>query len=462
MLASLRVPNEMIRVQSSGFRVQGECLEPTTPNPERQKALKQALSILHISAADRAGGSARAASRIHEGLKRSGVQSRMLVGWKYGKEQDVALVGSRPVRIFDRLCNKAADWLSLQYLFLPSSRLLPFHRWVREADVIQLYNTHGGYFSHTILPALSRVRPVVWRLSDMWPMTGHCAYSFDCERWKTGCGSCPILSDYPELRHDRTALLWRIKQRVYHRSRLTLVAPSKWMAELARESPLLRAFPVHVIPNGLDTDVFHPVARSMARETLGIHPDRRVVLFSAQFLVDRRKGLSLLTQALERIRATQHGNLELLMMGQGADGWSPPIGLPVRRLGSIEDDRLLAMVYSAADGFVLPTLADNLPNSVLQSMACGTPVVSFRVGGVPEVVRHLETGYVAAYQDIEDLAHGIASLLEDAPLRARLGQQARAMIEAGHTLDAQAKRFIALYQQALEQVHAERVNGHGI
>ncbi len=414
-------------------------------------------SVLHISAWDNFGGSGRSAHRVHVGLKRLGVRSRMLVGWKAMEREadgDIELLGGR-LRFADQFFNRVTDRLSLQYLAAPSSALLPYRRWVREADVIQLYNAHGGYFSHTVLPVLSRRRPVVWRLSDMWPMTGHCTYSFECERWKTGCGSCPILSDYPALRRDRTALLWRVKQRLYRRSRLTIVSPSRWMAGLARQSPLLREFPQHVIPNGLDTEVFHPIAKSVAREALGVQPNRRVVLFGAHFISERRKGGQWLTQALERLRQEGRSDIELLVMGRTLEPDATSLRFPMRDLGPIRDDRLLATVYSAADVFILPTLADNLPNGILESMACGTPVVSCNVGGVPELVRHLDTGYLARPRDADDLAKGIQLLLDDPDVREAMGRRGREIVEREHTLELQAKRFLALYEEAAALHRAE-------
>ena len=171
------------------------------------------LNVLHISTTDNSGGSGRSAYRVHSGLKHLGVRSRMLVGLKVTHDKDVLPIANNGFNAAaDRFFGRALGRLSLQYLFFPSSFGLLGHQWFKEADIVQLYNTHGNYFSHTVLPWLSRRRPVVWRLSDMWPMTGHCAYSFDCERWRTGCGICPILSDRPELYRDTTATLWKIKK----------------------------------------------------------------------------------------------------------------------------------------------------------------------------------------------------------------------------------------------------------
>ncbi len=409
------------------------------------------LTVLHISTADNIGGSGRSAYRVHTGLRRLGVRSRMLVGLKTTDDEDVDLIATRRFWMLDRAVGKVVDSFSLQHLFYPSSFFLPRRQWFKEADVVQFYNTHGSYFSHTVLPILSRRKPLVWRLSDMWPMTGHCAYSFDCERWKTGCGSCPILSDYPALSRDTTALLWRVKRWLYDHSSLTIVAPSSWIAGLAKESPLLGRFPTHVIPNGLDTEVFRPVQKEAAREVLGIGGNRRVVLFSTQFVTDRRKGGSLMQEALERLALFGMSNVTLLIVGAGVSRWEATVPIEVKQLEHVNNDTMMAAVYSAADVFVLPTLAENLPNGVIESMACGTPPVTFNVGGCVDAVRHMETGYVAAYKDADDLTRGIRLLLSDDDVRMRLGRRGREVVEAEYSLELQARRYIGLYLAMLSE-----------
>ncbi|HKO61678.1 MAG TPA: glycosyltransferase family 4 protein [Pyrinomonadaceae bacterium] len=417
----------------------------STSTLNRRVADPANLSVLHISTADNVGGSGRSAYRVHTGLRHLGARSRMLVGQKVTADPDVRLIAGPGFQAADRFFDRVLGRLSLQYLFYPSSFYLPRHQWFKEADVVQLYNTHGNYFSHTALPMISHRRPVVWRLSDMWPMTGHCAYSFDCERWQTGCGSCPILSDPPELYRDTTATLWRIKKWIYARSNLTIVAPSRWIAELAAKSPLLSRFDVQVIPNGLDTKIFAPGPREDARRSLQIGQAERVIMFSAQLITDRRKGGHFIRAAIERLAASE-GNLTVLIVGKGGEETDLPSSVRKRVIGTIRDDRELATAYSAADVFVLPTLAENLPNGVLESMACGTPPVTFDVGGCRDAVRHMETGYLATYSDPDDLTEGIRLLLNDEELRHRLGRRCREVATSEYETDLQAKRFFSLYQ----------------
>jgi glycosyltransferase involved in cell wall biosynthesis len=383
------------------------------------------LNVLHISDSDADGGAAHAAFRMHRGLQALGHGSRMLVGRKLTPSPDV-----RPIkrhlgwRIADRLCGEVFDRFGLQYVLYPSSFGVARDPWFRASDVVQLHNTHGSYFSHSALPALSRRKPVVWFLHDQWAFTGHVAYSFDCERWRDGCGTCPYLAEYPALQRDTTAALWRWKRRVYARSRLTVVAPSRWLAGLARESPLLSRFPVHVVPNGVDLEIFRPGDRRALKRELALDPDRPVVLFVASDAADRRKGGHLVREIVERA-----GHPQLLTMA-----------------GDVHGEVEVAKRYAAADVFLLPSLADNLPNTAVESIACGTPVVAFDVGGVSDVVRHGETGWLA--RDVQDLAEGIRTLPGNEELRAR----ARAVAEAEFSIELQARRLAGLYTELVSRV----------
>lgn len=404
------------------------------------------MNILHISTEYNLGGSGRAAYRVHAGLKKRGHISRMLVATQVTGVTDVGPIWRNlPWRAADWAAKRVTEALSLQYLFLPSSWNLLRHPWFREADIVQIYNTHGGYFSHSILGVASRMRPVVWRLSDLWPFTGHCCYSYECDRWKTGCGSCPLLSDDPPLRSDRTALLWRIKRRLYASSKVNLVAPSRWIAGLAAESPLVGHWPIHIIPNGIDLEIFRPISRAAAREIFGLPPDEPTVLFSSVETKAYRKGGSFLIEALTRLRGLMKRSFRLFVVGHDAHEWEGVVPVPVTSVETVKDDHLLAAMYSAADVFVHPALADNLPNGVLESLACGTPVVAFDVGGVSEAVRPMETGYLARYKDSEDLARGIGRILEDPDLSARMGVTCRLVAESEYGLNLQADRFERLY-----------------
>ncbi|MFO0716520.1 MAG: glycosyltransferase family 4 protein [Nitrospira sp.] len=408
------------------------------------------MNILHLSTEYNLGGSGRAAYRIHSSLLRRGHTSRMLVsGLVYGVPEAGPIWRSLPWRAGDWFARSLTEALSLQYLFLPSSWALLRHPWFRTADVVQLYNTHGGYFSHSVIGVASRRKPFIWRLSDMWPLTGHCCYSYECDRWKTGCGTCPLLSDEPALRKDRTALLWRAKQRIYAGANVTLVAPSRWIAGIAAQSPLVKHWPVEVIPNGLNLTVFRPVRKAAAREVLGLPQDEAVILFSSVETKAYRKGGTFVTEAVHALKGKTRTPFRLLVVGNRASEWERALDVPVTTINAVKDDHLLATLYSAADVFLHPALADNLPNGVLESLACGTPVVAFDVGGVGEAVRPMETGYLARDKDAQDLAAGLQRLLDDDDLRRRLGIRCRAVAEAEYDMELQTQRFEALYQRVL-------------
>jgi glycosyltransferase involved in cell wall biosynthesis len=401
------------------------------------------LNVLHISESDAAGGAGRAAYRLHRGLNDMGHRSRMLVGRKVTGDADVRpLKRNVAWRAFDRAVGSSLDALSLQYVFYPSSFGVLADSWFRSASVVQLHNLHGSYFGFTALPAISRRRPVVWQLHDQWGMTGHVAYSLDCERWRHGCGACPYLHEYPRLKRDTTAQLYRLKDRVYRRSRLHLVVPSRWLADLVRASPLLSRFPVHRIPTGIDIDVFTPGDGDDSRRRLGLPLDRRIVFFASTDLNERRKGLDLLVDAVRRLDDPPL----LLVAGDGA-----VVGAETRTLGAVTDERTLADAYRAADVFAVPTLADVLTQTAPESIACGTPCVAFDHGGVTDVVRHLETGYQARFGDVDDLARGLATLLGDAGLTERLSRRCREVAEAEFAADVQAQRYAALYEELVAE-----------
>ncbi len=391
------------------------------------------MNVLQISESDAGGGAARTALRLHRELRRSGHAARMLVGRRQTADGDVRLLKRGPGwRAADRACSSLLDPLGLQYVLYPSSFGVAGDPWFRQADVVQLHNTHGSYFSHTALPFLSRRKPVVWFLHDQWALTGHVAYSLDCERWRHGCGSCPYLAEYPALPRDTSAALWRWKRTVYRHARLTLVTPSRWLAQLAGESPLLRRFRIEVVPNGVDLSVFRPAPRPT---------DRPTVLFAAADLADRRKGASVLREALARL-----GDLDFDLAVAG--GRPPDLGRPVRALGRL-DEPGMAAAYAAADVFVLPSLAENLSNALVEALACATPCLAFDVGGNPDLVRHGKTGLLVPPGDAGALAASLRRLLSDAELRGRLGDGARRLAERELSIELQARRLAALYGELL-------------
>jgi glycosyltransferase involved in cell wall biosynthesis len=317
----------------------------------------------------------------------------------------------------------------------------------QEADVVNFHGLHGQFFSYLALPTLTADKPSVFTVRDMWPLTGHCAVSFDCERWRTGCGKCPYPEAPPALPsgRDGTRLEWKLKRWAYRHSRMTVVALSTRSAEQLKQS-MLGHLPICHIPNGVDTEAYRPLDPAMCRATLDIPSGKKVLLFAAGHLDRRHKGGGPLLQALHGLPPALQKDLVLLLMGEGGEGLTGATDLDVRDLGFIGGARLKAVAYGAADLFVLPTFGEGLPNVLLESMACGTPMVSFDVGGVPDLVRPGVTGYLAAPANVDDFRRGILMLLEDAAGRAAMGQRCRDIAVKEYDAAYEVERYIELYR----------------
>jgi glycosyltransferase involved in cell wall biosynthesis len=403
------------------------------------------VNVLHISESDAGGGAGKSARSLHDGLRNEGVRSRMLVGRPLTGDPDVRSVKRHSGwRALDRAAGTVTDALSLQYAFYPSSFGLVRDPWFRDADVLQLHNLHGSFFAFPALRLLARRKPTVWWMQDMWPLTGHVAYSYECERWRTGCGDCPHLHEYPGLRSDRTAALWRLKRWTYRPLGPTLVVSSRWLESVAADSPLLGHFERHLIPNGVDLDFFRPVPREEALERLGVAARFPTVLV---FDGERRKGADLVPEILARA-AAEGQQLSVLVAGRRSS-WRVPAELEAVELGVIADEARLAAAYAAADVFLFPTLADNLPNAILECLACGTPLVSSDVGGVPDAVTHEESGFLAPVGDVDAFARGLAHVLGEPERLARMRAAARRRAEERFDVRRQTKSFLELYGHLL-------------
>jgi glycosyltransferase involved in cell wall biosynthesis len=282
----------------------------------------------------------------------------------------------------------------------------------------------------------------------MWSFTGHCAYSYDCDRWKIGCGSCPYPDIYPAIRRDSTSIEWKLKNWIYSKSNLTIITLSHWLTEQAKASMLSR-FPIHHIPNGIDTDAYQPLDRHLCKAVLGIPQNKKVLLFGADSLKDKRKGGDLLFNALQQLPQSLKAEVLLLTFGNGSEAITAKLGIPTIGLGYISSDRLKSMAYSAADLFIFPTRADNLPLVLQESMACGTPMVSFDIGGVPDLVRPMVTGYLAKPEDAKDFCNGIVELLENEQLQQTMSVNCRTIALTEYSLELQAERYIKLYKEIL-------------
>ena len=415
-----------------------------------------ALKITHFSTSDLEGGSARSAKRIHDGLRMAGFDSRMLVGSNESDDLNISTVaGTKLLAGCDKWANIILQKVGLQYYFVPSTRRMLTHPWTQDADVFQLFNIHGGYFDPMALQVLHRRAPIVWRLSDLWSMTGHCAYPGSCERWKSGCGHCPDLATYPPIGWDTTRMLWRRKAKAYGECAMTVVAPSYWAEDSARQSPLFAQARIVRIPNGVDTKRFRPIERDAARKELGITDRRTGILFAAHVAFDNpRKGTDILFQALNKMGPRD--DIVLLVAGRDSDKWVGRVPIDVLPLGYLRDDDQIAAANAAADIVVLPSTVENLPNTAIEALASKRPVVAFDVGGMSDAVQHEKTGLLCPIIDSEALAIALARVSDDPEMRARLGENGRNLVECEFSIEQEVSRFSSLYVELVSRSNTLR------
>jgi glycosyltransferase involved in cell wall biosynthesis len=406
------------------------------------------MKILHINQSDISGGAAIAGYRLHQGLLEQGIESKLLVGNATLNSDCIATV-PRKQRIENQL-HRFTSRLGLNYINLLSSFDIPKHKFYRHADILNFHNLHTGYFNYLAIPKLTETKPAIFTLHDMWSFTGHCAYSYDCERWKTGCGKCPYPSTYPSISRDNTSFEWKLKAEAYKKANLIITAPSKWLTEKVKAS-MLNRFSIHHIPYGIDTNAYQPLDSQLCKTMLGIPKNKKVILFGAESLTDKRKGGDLLLKALQQLPQSLKSEIILLKLGNGGEAITNESGMFTLSLGYISNDRIKSAIFSAADLFVFPTRADNLPLVLQESIACGTPMVSFDVGGVADIVRHGVTGYLAKLENVEDFCNGIVSLLEDEQVRKLMGENCRKIAITEYPLELQAKRYIKLYQDVFNK-----------
>lgn len=403
-------------------------------------------NVLHINQSDTTGGAAIAGYALHQGLLNQNIESNLLVS---KAQTDDCRIDTIPYRwLQSNLLLPFTHRLDYQFLQFTGTFDILKHDFFRNADILNFHSLHSGNFSYWAIPALTRQKPAVWTLHDMWAFTGHCSYSYECDRWQTGCGKCPHLDSYPEIHRDTTQPVWKLKDWIYQRSDLTIVTPSKWLTEQAQNS-ILNRFPIHHIPNGIDTDLYRPIDSQQCRRELNIPADKHILMFGAQQLDDSRKGSDLLIDTLSGLPESVKAKTVLMTLGSSGNTINQAVGIETINLGYISSDEIKAKAYSAADLFLFPTRADNLPLMLQESMACGTPMVSFNVGGVPDLVRPMATGYLAHLEDAVDFRNGVVKLLEDRELRLKMSQQCRDIAIKEYSIKQQVERYAELYQKVL-------------
>jgi glycosyltransferase involved in cell wall biosynthesis len=395
-------------------------------------------------------------NRLHIGLKKAGVNSKILNRVnRFGSSDTVTIPRSRFIGRLEYELSRVTSRLGLNDVHCISTFSIRKNPAYLDADILDFHTIHGGFFNYLALPSLTASKPAVFTLHDMWSFTGHCSFSYDCNRWKIGCGQCPYPDIYPPIRRDNTRLEWKLKSWVYSRSNLAIVAPSKWLTDLAKQS-MLNRLPIYHIPHGVDLEAYEPLDREQCRSLLGIPRSKKVLMFMAMRMDPShahgfRKGCDLLLEAIRGLPESLKAEMTLLLVGEGGGALAEAVGIQALDLGYVSSDRLKAIAYSASDLFVFSTRGENMPLVLIESMACGTPMVSFRVGGVPELVRPGITGYLAEPENAKDFREGIVELLENEPLRNGMRQKCREIAVKEYPLELQVQRYIKLYRELLQQ-----------
>ncbi len=420
------------------------------------------MKVLLVNTSDHTGGAAIAALRLLRALKAADVEATLLCrdrSLPAGRTDVVQLKPSlwrRLKFVGERLDIFLRNGFSRENLFAIDTarfgnditRLPEF----READVVHLHWTNQAMLS---LRDLERIlqsgKRVVWTMHDMWPITGICHQADQCDHWREGCGKCPLLRR--PRRHDLSAQVYGKKLQTYAKGRLTLVGCSQWLAALAAESPLLKGQRVTSIPNPINTDFYQPAGhddaplRDAVRDRLGLPRDRRLLLFTAFKLTDPNKGIDYLIESLTLL-CQEHPELKdslgLVLAGHGAERLRDAFPVPAFPQGYVTDEERMRDLYQAADLLVMPTLMDNLPNTIAEAMACGIPCVAFSVGGTPQMVDPGVNGYLAECRNSLDFAEGIARVLGSKSYDA-LCRNARKKALAAYSEKAVAEQYIEVY-----------------
>ena len=416
------------------------------------------MRVLIVNTSDRSGGAAVAANRLMMALNNHGVKVKMLVRDKISDSLTIVALPKSPLLHWNFLWERFVIYCRLHFsrkhLFeidlantgSDITRLPEF----QEADVIHLHWINQGMLSlGTIRKILRSGKPVVWTMHDIWPATGLCHVTLGCRYFTSVCHQCRLLpgggSD-----NDLSTSVWRKKERMLDGESIFFVACSRWLAGEAKASGLLKGQKITSIPNPIDTHIYKPGDRMEARRRLGLKEDLQYILFASQRATNENKGMDYLIEACRQLHDLPQ--VTVLILGGHAEEVAPQLSLDAVPLGYVNDERRIVEIYQAADVFVLPSLSENLPNTIMEAMACGLPCVGFRVGGIPEEIDHKRNGYVAEYRNACDLANGIRWVLTSAKSD-ELSRDCVRKVTQNYSQQSVALRYIDVYEQAMALKH---------
>ena len=417
------------------------------------------MRVLIINTSERTGGAAVAANRLMEALNNNGVKAKMLVRDKGTANLTVcALPQTWRLNwhfLWERLCIWFHLRLKRDHLFdidiancgTDITNLPEF----KEADVIHLHWINQGMLSlKDIRKILQSGKRVVWTMHDIWPATAICHLTMDCRHFETQCQNCRLLPGGGS-NNDLSARIWKKKQQMLEGQRIKIVTCSQWLGDEAKKSALLNRQYITTIPNPIDTHRYRPSDKQKARQLLGLPQEGHIILFASQRVTNPFKGMQYLIDAC-KLMTNQHpdccSHTSVAILGGHAEEIADKLPFPTHALGYVNDEQRIVAAYNAADVFVLPSLSENLPNTIMEAMACGVPCVGFRVGGIPEMIDHQQNGYVANFRDAADLAKGIHYVLDEADQQA-LSNNCLQKVARNYSQQSVAKKYIEVYDKIL-------------
>lgn len=434
------------------------------------------MKILLINTDDAMGGAAIACLRLLAILERTeGIEVTMLVQEKKRDNPKVKAIAKTWLQkklAFERFVRERLYFKfqeknkEIRFAFSPANSGIDIseHPLVQEADIIHLHWINFGFLSLKSLEKLFKLnKPIVWTLHDMWAFTGGCHHSGDCENYQISCGNCVQYLKNSSTT-DLSNKVWERKSAIFthrlclgnglqqSRNNITIVGCSQWLANRAKKSSLLKDFSLKAIPNPLDTNIFSPQNKAEARAKLGLPIDKKLILFVAAKVSVIWKGFSYFQESLEILKAQHSYNqdIELVVLGESDAETIEKLPFKAHALGRISDVNKIVSIYSAADVFVTSSIQENLPNTIMEAMACGTPSVGFEVGGIPEMIENLSsglppTGFLAKYKSAESLAEGMKWVLFEANY-IELSKNARQKVLNNYSESIVIEQYLAVYR----------------
>jgi len=405
------------------------------------------MKILMVNTDPNKGGAAKIARTLYEDLnKRDEITCYFAYGRGKGPEEEtVYKFAFLPEIYFQGLLTRCFGLQGYGSWF--STRALERFVIKEKYDLIHLHNIHGYYLNLDFIKFLERLDiPVVLTLHDGWPITGRCAYWFNCKKWKVGCGNCPDLSRYPKTFIDSSSFMWKKKKEYFNSGwNPIIVCPSQWLADSVKES-YLKKYQVKIIPNAVDIEIFKPKNKSMLRKKYKIPVKKKVILCLAADLKDERKGIKYFFESLKYIAAK---NCMVITAGEAIDhDIIKDIDIEIKQMSYIEGKNNISDVYNLADIFCISSLDDNFPTTVLEAMACGIPVVGFDVGGIPEQVTE-KCGIIVKSKDVKALGKAMEKLLSNNETGREFSGICRKRVLQNYTIKKFTDNYIKVYNNAL-------------